>query len=152
MHTHTWCVYMLYEHILSAVCVVLVSCSDLLELLDLRLVKHGKDVGGGSLATLLRVLLPGCSGSTLEGGRRERGRRRRYSTNSKTYPHSGASLYNSSTTVCTGAADRYPTIQQSGRLCTGLPSTDTCLIIHTLVLTVRYFIHYIATLTIMADL
>ena len=61
---------MLYEHILSAVCVVLVSCSDLLELLDLRLVKHGKDVGGGSLATLLWVLLPGCSGSTLEGGRK----------------------------------------------------------------------------------
>ena len=63
-------------------CVVLVSCSDLLELLDLCLVKHGKDVGGGSLATLLWVLLPGCSGSTLEGGReggreegRERGRR-----------------------------------------------------------------------------
>ena len=59
------------------VCVVLVSCSDLLELLDLCLVKHGKDVGGGSLATLLWVLLPGCSGSTLEGGReggREEGR------------------------------------------------------------------------------
>ena len=93
-----------------------VSCSDLLELLDLCLVKHGKDVRGGSLATLLGVLLPGCSGSTLEGGReregeggrerrgrergrkegeRERGRERRrrgYTTahtNSKTHPHSG---------------------------------------------------------------
>ena len=54
------------------VCVVLVSCSDLLEFLDLCLVKHGKDVGGGSLATLLWVLLPGCSGSTLEGGREGR--------------------------------------------------------------------------------
>ena len=50
-----------------------VSCSDLLELLDLCLVKHGKDVRGGSLATLFGVLLPGCSGSTLEGAReRER--------------------------------------------------------------------------------
>ena len=51
------------------------SCSNLLELLDLCLVKHGKDVRGGSLATLLGMLLPGCSGSTLDGGReREKGK------------------------------------------------------------------------------
>ena len=52
-----------------------VSCSNLLELLDLCLVKHGKDVRSGSLATLLGMLLPGCSGSTLDGGREE-GRRK----------------------------------------------------------------------------
>ena len=43
--------------------------------MDLCLVKHGKDVRGGSLATLLGMLLPGCSGSTLDGGREE-GRRK----------------------------------------------------------------------------
>lgn len=43
--------------------------ADLLELLNLGLVKHGKDVGGGSLATLLGVLLASCPCSTLESGR-----------------------------------------------------------------------------------
>lgn len=45
-----------------------VGGADLLELLDLGLVKHGKDVGGGSLATLLGVLLASCPCSTLESG------------------------------------------------------------------------------------
>lgn len=38
--------------------------------MDLGLVKHGEDVGGGSLATLLGVLLASCPCSTLESGRR----------------------------------------------------------------------------------
>lgn len=37
--------------------------------MNLGLVKHGKDVGGGSLATLLGVLLASCPCSTLESGR-----------------------------------------------------------------------------------
>ncbi len=41
--------------------------TNLLELLDLSLIEHGKDVGGGPLATLLRVLLACCLGTTLEG-------------------------------------------------------------------------------------
>ena len=38
-----------------------------LELLNLGLVKHGEDVGGGPLAAPLGVLLPCCLSTTLGG-------------------------------------------------------------------------------------
>lgn len=63
------------------------TSTNLLELLNLGLVKHGKDVRGGSLATLLWMLLTSCTCTTLrEINRYNDSRVQRRNTSDKQQP------------------------------------------------------------------